>query len=796
MNISEKVLLTLEYDKVMNSVSEYAVLTVSKEKLKNSAPEQDFLSAEISLNTTAEADALLYKYAVSGVDFFDEITDELDRAKKGATLSCAELLRVMRLLRSSRLSKRSITVIDDEKIVYLRRIAEQIFTEQYIENDIATKIISDDALSDNASETLYQLRKKIKRINDSIREKLASYVRGNKMKYLQENIITMRGDRYVIPVKSEYRGQIKGLVHDQSSTGATVFIEPEAVLELNNDLKTAMLEESAEVEKILYDLSCQVGTMADALALNIDLLASIDVAFAKAEYAYKTRSIMPNFNQNGIINIVRGRHPLIDAEKVVPLDVRFGKDNRFLLITGPNTGGKTVTLKLVGLFTLMAMSGLYVPAKDGTTLSYFDKVFADIGDEQSIEQSLSTFSSHIKNIINITKNVDSSSLVLIDEIGAGTDPDEGSALAEAVIEKLLSLSGRGIITTHYSKLKEFAYAREGIENASMDFDSNTFAPLYKLNIGMPGSSNAIEISKRLGLSDEITNRAYSLLTDNKISFENVLREAEKSRQEAENYKIEYSRLTEEALREAEAVKAERAKLEQDKQRFIAGAKSEARKLVNEREEYADELIDEIKSLLKKQELSSADLIQARTIKNKISDSKYNLGTEESSSIPMKPVDLTTLKEGDEVFVSTISAIGTVCRVSARKGEAEVLAGSVRLNVKAGKLFVVKKTEQKTKSSLKKASAVSVKRSAGSFDQVKTEINVIGQNVDEALINVEQFLDSCIVNNVEECRIVHGKGLQILGKAIQDYLKKQPFVKEYRYGVYGEGEKGVTIVKFK
>ena len=738
----------------------------------------------------------MYKYAVSGVDFFDEITDELDRAKKGATLSCAELLRVMRLLRSSRLSKRSITVIDDEKIVYLRRIAEQIFTEQYIENDIATKIISDDALSDNASETLYQLRKKIKRINDSIREKLASYVRGNKMKYLQENIITMRGDRYVIPVKSEYRGQIKGLVHDQSSTGATVFIEPEAVLELNNDLKTAMLEESAEVEKILYDLSCQVGTMADALALNIDLLASIDVAFAKAEYAYKTRSIMPNFNQNGIINIVRGRHPLIDAEKVVPLDVRFGKDNRFLLITGPNTGGKTVTLKLVGLFTLMAMSGLYVPAKDGTTLSYFDKVFADIGDEQSIEQSLSTFSSHIKNIINITKNVDSSSLVLIDEIGAGTDPDEGSALAEAVIEKLLSLSGRGIITTHYSKLKEFAYAREGIENASMDFDSNTFAPLYKLNIGMPGSSNAIEISKRLGLSDEITNRAYSLLTDNKISFENVLREAEKSRQEAENYKIEYSRLTEEALREAEAVKAERAKLEQDKQRFIAGAKSEARKLVNEREEYADELIDEIKSLLKKQELSSADLIQARTIKNKISDSKYNLGTEESSSIPMKPVDLTTLKEGDEVFVSTISAIGTVCRVSARKGEAEVLAGSVRLNVKAGKLFVVKKTEQKTKSSLKKASAVSVKRSAGSFYQVKTEINVIGQNVDEALINVEQFLDSCIVNNMEECRIVHGKGLQILGKAIQDYLKKQPFVKEYRYGVYGEGEKGVTIVKFK
>ncbi|MDY2850839.1 MAG: endonuclease MutS2 [Candidatus Borkfalkiaceae bacterium] len=796
MNISEKVLLTLEYDKVMRSVSEYAVLGVSKEKIKNSVPENDFLSAEISLDTTAEADALLYKYAVSGVDFFDEITDELDRAKKGATLSCSELLRVMRLLRSSRLSKGAITVIDDEKIVYLRRIAEQIFTEHYIENDIASKIVSDDQVSDNASETLYQIRRKIKKINDSIREKLASYVRGNKMKYLQENIITMRGDRYVIPVKNEYRSQIKGLVHDQSSTGATVFIEPEAVLDLNNDLRTAIAEENAEVEKILYDLSRQVGSMADALALNIDLLASLDIAFAKAEYAYKTRSLRPGFNENGFINIVRGRHPLIDADKVVPLDVRFGKDNRFLLITGPNTGGKTVTLKLVGLFTLMAMSGLFVPAKDGTSLSFFDKIFADIGDEQSIEQSLSTFSSHIKNIINITENADERSLVLIDEIGAGTDPDEGSALAQAVIETLLNLSSRGIITTHYSRLKEYAYARDGIENASMDFDSETFAPLYKLNIGVPGSSNAIEISKRLGLSGEIIDQAYSLLTENKISFENVLREAEKSRQEAEKYKAEYSRLTEEAIRESEAVKTERAKLEQDKQRFIAGAKSEARQLVNEREEYADELIDEIKQLLKKQDLSSGDLIVARTLKNKIADSKYNLGEEDYSDLPMKPVDLSSLKEGDEVYVSSLSSVGTVCRVSPRKGEVEVMSGSVRLNVKADKLFTVKKTEQKTKSSLKKSSSVSVKRSAGAFNEVKTEINVIGQNVDEALINVEQFLDSCVVNNVEECRIVHGKGLHILGKAIQDYLKKQPFVKEYRYGVYGEGEKGVTIVKFK
>lgn len=789
--ISEKVLKALEYEKVLAAASSYAVLSVSKSKLSKSLPCGDFLSADIALKTTAEADKLLNKYSVSGVDFFDEITDELDRVEKGSTLSCAELLRVMRLMQSSRITAKSINNVNDEEIIYIRGIAGALYFDQYLENDIRQKIISDDAVSDNASETLCQVRRKIKNLNAQIREKLSSYVRGAKMKYLQENIITMRGDRYVIPVKSEYRSMIKGLVHDQSSTGATVFIEPEAVLELNNDLKTAMLEERAEIEKILSDLSHSVGIIAARLAANIDLLSDIDIAFAKAEYAYKTHSFMPVLNENGYIDIKKGRHPLIDPQKVVPLNILLGERYKFLLITGPNTGGKTVSLKLVGLFTLMALSGFFLPASEGTSVSFFKDIFCDIGDEQSIEQSLSTFSSHIKNIIDITEKADTESLVLVDEIGAGTDPDEGGALAQAVIERLLSIGSTGIITTHYSRLKEFAYTRDDIINASMDFDSNTFAPLYRIVIGMPGSSNAIEIAKRLGLDRRIADYAYGLLSDNKISFEKVLREAEKTRQDAETVRAEYHKLKKEAEEETALLRAERAKFEGERQRFLSGAKAEARKIINEKAEIADELIEEIKEILKKEEIDSGDVIRARALKNKIEDAKY--AEEEQAEIsPDKPVVLEDLKVGDSVYVKSVESVGTVTRVSLKKREAEVLVGSARLNIKEGGLAFAKKAAEAKNS----RASVNVVRDSQFAEIPKTEIIVIGQNVDEALMNVEKFLDGCIMNNIEECRIVHGKGRNILSKAIQGYLKKHPHVKEYRFGVYGEGENGVTIVKLK
>ena len=790
--VSEKVLNALEYRKVLCKISEYAVLGASKVKILNSVPESDFYDAEKALKITEEARKLLFDHSVSGVDFFDEISDELDRSSKGATLSCAELLRVMRLMQSSRLTRKAVCSVEAEDVVYIRRMAEKLFFDQYLENDIKKKILSEDKVADDASETLYQIRRKIKRLNEQIREKLSSYVHGAKMKYLQENIITMRGDRYVIPVKSEFKGQVKGLVHDQSSTGATVFIEPEAVLELNNELKSAFIEENIEIEKILSDLSHSVGAISHQLAENIDLLSDIDVAYAKAEYAYKTKSVMPIFNERGYINISKGRHPLISPEKVVPHDISLGEEYRYLLITGPNTGGKTVSLKLVGLFTLMAMTGIFVPALSGTCLSFFDKIYADVGEEQSIEQSLSTFSSHMKNIVEITGSIDSKTLVLIDEIGAGTDPDEGSAIAQAVLDRLIYSGSFGIITTHYSRLKEYAYTNEQIINASMDFDSETFAPVYRVIIGAPGNSNAIEISRRLGLDQALVNAAYGFLSDSKIAFENVLREAEKTRQEAEKIRSEYFVLQREAAEELDRVKNERAKFDLEKQRFTMSAKAESRRIVNEKSEEAEELLEQIKEILAKETLDSGDLIKARTLKNKLDNVKYDDADDEEIPSVMKPVDFSKLKSGDRVYVKTVDAIGIVQRVSPKKSEAEVMCGSVRLNVQASGLFEAgsEKKSSKTKTSVK------VTRDINDCASVQREINLIGQTVDEALINLEKFIDTCVINNVDECRIVHGKGLNVLGNAVQNYLKRQPCVKEYRYGVYGEGERGVTIVKFK
>ncbi|MBQ9481267.1 MAG: Smr/MutS family protein, partial [Clostridia bacterium] len=581
------------------------------------------------------------------------------------------------------------------------------------------------------------------------------------------------------------------LVHDQSSTGATVFIEPEAVLELNNDLKTATIEESVEIEKILSDLSHSIGAISVPLSNNIDYLSNIDVAFAKAEYAYKTKAVKPLFNDAGRINIFKGRHPLIDAEKVVPLNIVLGKDYNYLLITGPNTGGKTVSLKLVGLFSLMVATGFFIPSAAGSEVSFFDNIYADIGDEQSIEQSLSTFSSHMKNIIEIISVADEKSLVLIDEIGAGTDPDEGGALAQAIIEKLLSSGSYGIITTHYSRLKEYAYSNKKIMNACMDFDSKTFAPVYRIVIGMPGSSNAIEISKRLGLPAEIADSAYGLLTENKISFESVLREAEKSRQEAENIKNEYYALRREAEEESDRLKNDRAKFDLERQRFLQGARAEARRIVNDKADEAEELLEEIKQIIKKENIDSGDLIAARTLKNKIENVKYDVSDQDDKPADLKPVDVNKLKAGDEVYVQSMDAIGTVAKISPKKNEAEVSVGSVRLNVKLSSLFAVKGKSQK-----KSKNQVTFTRDVNTSVSPLGEVNVIGKTVDEALLEVEKFIDECVVAGVGEARIVHGKGMNILGKAIQGYLKKHPSVGEYRYGVYGEGEKGVTVIKLK
>lgn len=784
--MEEKIIKTLEFDKVLNIVSDYCVLHKTAENVKNLCPTSVFDECRLKIAETSEAFELLYKGGVSEIEFYDDFGDALLRAQKGSTLGMGDLLKVARLLKSSRILYSSITSSNVEAEI-IKSYCAGIYVDQYLEDEIKTKILSEDTMSDNASEKLAALRKNLKRLNEQIREKLQSYVRGSN-KYLQDNVITMRGDRYVVPVKSEYRGQVSGFIHDQSATGSTVFIEPTAVFELNNSLRAATFEEQAEIDKILADLSHKVGIISDRMIENDRLISLIDGIYARAIYSYKNKCVEPILTSDGSIVVKSGRHPLIDGNKVVPVSLSLGEKYNYLLITGPNTGGKTVTLKLTGLFCLMAMSGLFIPAVAGSKISVFDKIFCDIGDEQSIEQSLSTFSSHMKNVIKITENIDKNSLVLIDEIGAGTDPDEGSALARAIIERLIERNSKGIITTHYSALKEYAYKESRITNASMEFDPVTFKPLYKINIGLPGTSNAIEISKMLGLSDDLTKRATELVGKEKTSFENVLKEAEKTRQECKSLKAEIEEIKAKEVAALAEIDKTRDKLNAEKEKFYAQAKAESRRLVNEKLEEADDIINEIKILFDKEELTSGDLIKARTLRNKLEDKKYSLEDVEEKLVNYKPVDPDELKEGDKVYYKNIDGVCTVHAVNRKKGEAEIFMGSLRMKAPFDKLSVVSTKVDAGKTT------VSLKREI--TPSVKTEINVIGYNVPDALEEVSRFLDASILSNLEEVKIIHGKGMKILSSAIHDYLRKNKQVVSFRFGKYGEGEHGVTFVKLK
>lgn len=787
--IEKRVLTTLEYNKILTLCAKHAVLDFSKQIIEELTPLADFEEVSFLLKKTSEAYKLLFTHGVSGIEFFDPITDELDRAKRGSVLSMGELLRVARILRSSRIVYNSITSIVDEEIVALRSIAESIYFDKYLEEDITTKILSEDKIADTASEKLYQIRRKIRRLNEQVKEKLNYYVR-SQSKYLQDSIVTMRGDRYVVPVKSEFRGQIKGLIHDQSSTGSTLFVEPVEVLELNNDLKTAAIEEKLEIEKILTELTEKIGLIAGRIENNIDCLCELDICYAKAIYSYSLKATMPVLNSNGYINIIKGRHPLIDRNKVVPVSVSLGSGYNYLLITGPNTGGKTVTMKLVGLFTLLTATGFFIPASEGSSISVFTKVFCDIGDEQSIEQSLSTFSSHMKNVIDVTERVDSSSLVLLDEIGAGTDPEEGSAIAHAVLEHLIESGSKGIVTTHYTALKEYAFTEDRIMNASMDFDEMTFAPLYRLNIGLAGSSNAIKIASKLGLPPTLIEKAKSFLKEDKISFEKVIEEAEKTRRKAELQLLEYEKLNQDKQAELDKLKLERVKFDKEREKFYANAKIESRRIINESLEDAEEIVAELKEILEKDEIDGGDLIKARTLRNKLEEKKYKLETEAPVTFTETPIDISKLKINDRVFVASMNSDGVVITINKKKSVCDVQLGNARVTVKMSDLYVPAKKPKKDKV------GATVKIDRANFTAALTQVNVIGKNLDEALVEVEAFIDKALVSGLHEVKIIHGVGLRILSKGIHAFLKKHPRVDEYRFGKYGEGEHGVTFVILK
>ena len=785
--ISEKTLKSLEFDKILKIVSGYAVLDSSKAAIENLKPTSDRREVTYLLKSTEEAFKLLYKYSLERVPYCVSVINAVSRAEKGATLNMRELLDIAALLSASRTVKASIESVSDVSVENIKTLASGLFEYRILEKEITSKIVSEDTMADSASERLASIRKRIRDLNVKIRDKLNSYIRGSN-KFMQDNVVTMRMNRYVIPVKAEYKGMVKGFVHDQSATGSTVFIEPEQVIEYNNDLKTAYIEESEEVYRILRELSGKVAGISNAIKYNEEILSDIDVFYAKATYAFETKATRPIVNFSGIISIKKARHPLINPEKVIPVTVTLGKEYKYLLVTGPNTGGKTVTLKLTGLMCLFAMCGLYIPCEEESEVSVFENIFCDVGDEQSIEQSLSTFSSHMVNIIDFCNNLTSSSLVLLDELGAGTDPEEGSALALAVIEKLLKSGSCGIVTTHYSRLKEYAMTEPLIENASMDFDIKTLRPVYKLNIGIPGNSNAIEISKRLGLPEDLAKRATELLSKDKVSLDNVLKKAEESRQEAEKLPEELKVLKEEKEKELEGVKKELSSVKAEKEKITASARQEVKKIVSERLIEAEAIVSELNDIYKTCELENGELIRARTLKNKLADSKYLNEDIPLSKYELAPVDVKKLSVGDEVYVKSFNNTGTINGIKEKKGEIEVLFGNIKSTVKLSDCFNAKK--QAIQSEKPKVSR-SVERSSP-----KAEINIIGKTVSEGVEEVEKFIDQAVVSNIPEIRIIHGMGTGKLKKGVWDYLKTNKNVSEYRLGRYGEGESGVTVVTLK
>lgn len=791
--MEEQSYTSLELNKILSSCAEYAVLKGGRKRVLSLRPTGDLSEVKRRLNFTAEAEKLLYTYGVGKVEYFDDVSDLLLRARKGSTLSCGELLSLNSLLRSARGVYLDINSSGDD-IFLLKELNKNIYYDENLEADVTEKILSEDRIADSASEALYSIRAGIRSLNERIRATLSEYASGKDSQYLQDSSVTMRGDRYVIPVKAEAKNKIKGFVHDRSASGATFFIEPEYVLNLNNELVALTLDEKQEVERILKSLSARFGAICEKMTNTAERLYEIDALYARAEYAYSLKAVCPKMNKSGYVNIIKGRHPLIEKEKVVPVSLELGKSYSFLLLSGANTGGKTVTLKMTGLFCLMAECGLFVPAAAGSELCAFGGVFCDVGDSQSIENSLSTFSGHMAAVVDICNRADKDSLVLIDELGGGTNPDEGQAIASAVCEKLLTVGAKGIITTHFTALKEFAYSLKGMENASMQFDSATLKPLYSIKIGAPGASNALAIAKRLGMSEEILTAARGYLSDEGRRYDEILMKAESARAEAEKNEKETERLKEEWSRKTEEAKRLSERLLKERENLNATARAEVRRIVNERAASAEELLGELEKLFEKQNLSEADLIKARTIKNKIRDKAFS-EEETYGEVGARPATEADMKVGADVFVETLGSFGTVLSYDKQKKRAEVECGAIKLRVNISQLSISQSAKNDKKAPVKNGGVVKVVKKF-SPGNPQFEINVIGKTVEEALQDVTAFLDKAVTDNLEQVKIIHGVGTGRLRTAIAALLKKHKGVKEFRPGHYGEGEIGVTIVTLK
>ncbi|MDF2672724.1 MAG: endonuclease MutS2 [Clostridiales bacterium] len=789
--MNEKTFRVLEYGKIIDMLSTWAQSSLGKKMCLELKPSTNITEVREWLDETKEAFEVVLKWGSVPLDGIKDIGEILRKAKVGFTLTPGELLAVCDILRCSRRLKSFMK--DGSKgelypIIY--SIVDSLIAIKPLEEAIEIAIISENEISDRASQKLYGLRRAIKDKNGRIKDKLNSMVQ-TYSKYLQDPIVTLRGDRYVIPVKSEWKGSVPGLVHDQSSSGSTLFIEPMAVVELNNELKELLLKEKDEIERILAELSSKVDDNRDYLEVNNQSLAYIDFLMAKAKFGLEINGNVPLVNDRGVINIKAARHPLINKDAVVPIDIRLGETFNALMITGPNTGGKTVTLKTVGLLTLMAMAGLGIPTRDGSQVSIFNKVFADIGDEQSIEQSLSTFSSHMTNIVDIIKNVDNKTLVLVDELGAGTDPTEGAALAMALLLNFYEAGARVIGTTHYSEIKIFAMERSGFENASVEFNVETLRPTYRLLTGIPGKSNAFEISKRLGLNDNVINKAREMVSKDAAKFEDVIQNlqnktslVEKELDDAERAKRESSEIRKE-------LSEKKYKLDTQRDKLIKQAQEDAKRIVKRAKEESDYILRELNELRMKA-IDAATLQEAEEARKKLKDKLDNMVVKDVDTLEYKagmfPVE--NVKLGDEVYVTTLAQKAIVISEPDSKKEVMVQVGVIKINVPLSKLM--KDTGKKKETHKTGAGQIAKQKSIN----VSSSIDLRGQNVDEAMYNIDKYLDDVFLSGLEQVTIIHGKGTGLLREGIQSSLKRHHYVKSIRTGEFGEGGSGVTIVEMK
>lgn len=781
----EKTLKALEFNKILAEIASKASSVPAREAIMEIRPYNDPNYIEELLDEVAEADKIAFEYATNLSFAFDDIGAILDKAEVMSVLTMGELLRVSKMLRVAYSVKNSIAKVPDDSLTRIKRIAASVYTDKELEESIESAIISDTEMHDRASEELRSIRIRIRKTGEQIKSKLYTYITSpTYAKYLQDNIVTVRGDRYVIPVKAEWRSAIPGLVHDQSGSGQTLYIEPMAVVELNNTLKTYILEEQAEIERILRAFTLKVSVAAMDIRDSFTKIIKLDTVFAKAYYANSVRAVKPQMNTDGIIEISRGRHPLINPKTVVPTDVNLGKNFDLLFITGPNTGGKTVALKLVGLLTAMAMSGIFVPCAEAV-LNIFDEVYCDIGDEQSIEQSLSTFSSHIANISGFIEKLSANSLVLLDELGAGTDPTEGAALAMSIAQYIKDRGAKAIITTHYNELKEYAVVTPRAENASMDFDPLTYSPTYRLIVGTPGVSNALLIAGKLGLPAEIVQRAKEGIAEGKLDFENVISSMEEARHNAmenEEKSKEMLKTAEKTLKEAER---ERDRLFIQREKLNENVRKETKRLVEEAMGEANEIISAMRALL--DDPTEADLFKARKLKKSLE--KY-IVNEDNEFMGFGEEADGEISEGDAVLVKPLKAEGIVSKIDYRKNSAVVTLGKMNSTFKLDVLQKLKKA--------KKAEAPVPVHTARKLDNeaFSPELNLIGMTSVEARAELQKYLDKAILKGVNELRIIHGYGTGKLRETVRNYLKSCSFVDSYRDGVYGEGERGVTIVRLK